>query len=103
LVLAHREYESWFLGAAASLAGRRNLVNSLQPHPDPESVRGCKEWLSDHMPRGAAYSEVDDQPAFTEVFDLDAAKSACPSFDKCHRELTRLLQTVAAVTPGFLG
>ena len=102
LVLAHREYEAWFLGSAASLAGQRRLPNDLHPHPAPETVRGCKEWLSDQMARGAAYNEVDDQPALTAVFDLDAAKSACPSFDKCHRELTSFLQQVAAVTPGFL-
>jgi hypothetical protein len=101
LVLAHREYEAWFLGAAASLAGHRSLPHGLQPHHAPESIRGCKEWLSDQMPRGAAYNEVEDQPALTEVFDMDLARAACPSFDKCHRELTSLLQQVAAITPGF--
>lgn len=101
LVLAHREYEAWFLGSATSIAGHRSLPKGLQPHPAPESVRGCKEWLSDQMPGGAAYNEVDDQPPFTALFDLDAAKSACPSFDKCHREVTALLQRVAAITPGF--
>ena len=101
LVLAHREYEAWFLGSAPSIAGRRRLPNGLQPHPAPESIRGCKAWLSDQMPQGTAYNEVADQPALTAVFDLDAAKSACPSFDKCHREVTALLQRVAAITPGF--
>ena len=102
LVLAHREYEAWILGAAASVAGRRGLPADLHPHPSPESVRGCKEWLSDQMPRGEAYNEVDDQPALTAIFDLGTAQIACPSFDKCHRELTALLQQVAAITPGFL-
>ena len=101
LVLAHREYEAWFLASAASIAGRRGLPSDLQPHLAPESIRACKEWLSKQMPRGMAYDEVNDQPALTAVFDLDAARSGCPSFDKCHRELVALLQRVAAITPGF--
>lgn len=51
--------------------------------------------------RIAAIVEVDDQPALTEVFDFEIAKSACPSFEKCHRELMKPLQQVAAITPGF--
>jgi hypothetical protein len=102
LVLAHREFEAWFLGSAGSIAGKRKLPPNLQPHPAPETVRGCKEWLSRQMPRGQAYDEVHDQPALTAVFDLDAAKASCPSFEKCHREISILLQQVAAITPGFL-
>lgn len=101
LVLAHREYEAWFLGAAASLAGRRNLPDGLQSRPAPDSVEGCKEWLSDQMSGGAAYNAVKDQAALTDVFDMGLAQSVCPSFDKCHRELTALLQQGAAITPGF--
>lgn len=102
LVLAHREYEAWFLGAAASVAGHRGLPSGLEPHPSPESIRGCKEWLSDKMPPGRSYDTMNDQPALTKVFDLSAAKSACPSFDKCHRELVALLRRVAEVTPDFV-
>lgn len=53
VVAATREYASWFLAAAASLAGRRGLPAVLHDHPDPESVRGAKEWLSRRMrPQG---------------------------------------------------
>lgn len=97
VVLAHREFESWFLGAAASLANRRGLHPSLSSHPTPESVRGCKEWLSDHMEHGRVYRPVDDQPALAQVFDLEMARRACPSFDKFHREMTGLLARVAAM------
>lgn len=102
LVLAHREFEAWFLGSAESIAGKRKLPANLQSHPAPETVRGCKEWLADKMSRGEAYDAVDDQPALTQVFDLNAAKTSCPSFEKCDRELIWLLQEVAAITPGFL-
>ena len=53
------------------------------------------------MPRGTGYEEINDQPALTRQFDLDAARNSCPSFDKCHRELLALLANVAAITPGF--
>jgi hypothetical protein len=90
VILAHREFEAWFLGAASSLAGRRALPMDLCSHPNPESVRACKEWLSRKMPMGRAYNEVEDQPALTAIFDMDLARAACPSFDKCDREIRSL-------------
>lgn len=102
LVLAHREFEAWFIGSSASIAGRRNLPVNLPTHSAPETIRGCKEWLSEQMPRGFGYDEVNDQPALAQVFNLQIAMTACSSFEKCHRELSILLQRVAAITPGFL-
>ena len=102
LVLAHREFETWFLGSAESIAGKRNLPTTLQSHQSPETIRGCKEWLSDKMPRSFAYDEVNDQPALTAVFDLNMAKGSCSSLKKCDRELLSLLQQIAGITPGFL-
>lgn len=89
VVLAKREYEAWFL-AAESLRGKRGLPLDLVGPPNPENIRGAKEWLVGRMPRGQGYSESSDQPAFTSVFDMNAARSA-DSFDKCHREIVRLL------------
>lgn len=88
--LAYREYEAWFLGAASSLAGRRGLPDDLVDHIAPESPRGCKEWLSDRMASGRGYQETDDQPAFTAIFDLDKAHTACSSFKKFRREAEAL-------------
>jgi hypothetical protein len=102
VVLAHREFEAWFLGAADSLAGRRKLPANIKSHPQPESVRDCKEWLASQMHRDQGYDEVNDQPALTQIFDLAAAQKSCPSFEKCHREISSLLRQVAAITPGFL-
>ncbi len=39
------------------------------------------------MAVGATYSPTQDQPALTTVFDLNVARAASPSFDKCHREV----------------
>ena len=39
---------------------------------------------------GQSYSESSDQPALTAIFDMNAARRA-DSFDKCYREIVRLL------------
>ncbi|MGW1506121.1 hypothetical protein ACWCQW_48060 [Streptomyces mirabilis] len=43
------------------------------------------------MPRGATYQETAHQPYFAEWFDLDAARSGAPSFDKFCRDVLFLL------------
>ena len=95
VVLAKREYEAWFLAAAESLRGQRGLPTDLAAPPDPEAIRGAKEWLAERMPPGRGYSETSDQPALTAIFDLIAARRA-DSFDKCYREITRLLNLMRA-------
>lgn len=89
VVLAKREYESWFLAAAPSIAGHRGLDPELSPPDDPESIRGAKEWLSRSM-SGGSYRETIDQAPLTAVFDLDAARKA-PSFAKLWRFLREVL------------
>jgi hypothetical protein len=91
VVLAKREYEAWFLAAAESLSEKRGLPADLQPPPDAEAVKGAKEWLRDHMPRNRKYVETADQAALTAVFDFNLARQRSDSFDKCYREITRLL------------
>jgi len=90
VVLAKKEFEAWFIAAAESLSGYRGLLKNLKPAPDPESIRGAKEWLSNHM-SNRCYSETTDQPAFTEKFAIQSARRA-NSFDKCYREIQKLLQ-----------
>lgn len=97
VVLAKREFEAWFLAAAESLRGARGLPPDLAPPPDAEMVRGAKERLSRLMPRGSRYREVLDQPALAAVFDLTVARTA-RSFDKCFREVEKLLK--ASKRPG---
>lgn len=89
VVVAHREFEAWFLAAAESLRGHRELSQSMSGPADPEAIRDAKGWLRRHMPPGCRYGETTDQPALAQIFDLQAARRA-PSFDKCYREVTRL-------------
>jgi hypothetical protein len=93
IILAKREYEAWFLAAAVSLRGKRGLPDDLNPPADPESVRGAKEWLSDRMPSGMCYKATTDQPALTDLFDMQAARAA-GSFDKCYRDIKQMLENL---------
>ncbi|MCA1708298.1 MAG: DUF4276 family protein [Actinobacteria bacterium] len=89
--LAVREFESWFLAAAESLAGKRALPDDLRSPEDPESIGGAKEWLQFKRTDGRAYSATIDQPALANDFDLAAARAKAPSFDKFWREVERLM------------
>ena len=42
VAVAYREYETWFLAAAASLRGCAGLPQDLVPPPDPEAIRGLR-------------------------------------------------------------
>lgn len=97
VVVAKVEFEAWFLAAASSLAGKRGLAADLTSPGDPENVHDAKGWLKRHRIAAKGYSETLDQPAFTNLFDLDAARAA-PSFDKCYRDVCRLLRH-ASSTP----
>lgn len=87
VVVATREYESWFLSAAESLRGHRGLPLDLEVPSHPEGIKGAKEWLGHRMADG--YTETIDQPALTMLFDLVAARRS-DSFDKLVREVGRL-------------
>jgi len=77
VVLARREYETWFLAAAASLAGCAGLPKTLEPPHLPEAIRGAKEWLGRHLP--ASYDPIIHQAKFTAAFSLAEAQTI-PSF-----------------------
>lgn len=92
VVLAHREFEAWFLAAAGSLGGALGLPHGLHYPGDPESIRGAKEWLGQHM--GRSYVPTQDQPALAACFDLLLARRT-RSFAKFHRDVLCLLGGVA--------
>jgi hypothetical protein len=91
VVIPKREFESWFLAAARSLAGTRGLHDQLVPPENPEDIRGAKEWLSRNMVPGRTYSPTVDQAALVAGMDLAAAR-ACHSFERLVREIERLVQ-----------
>ena len=99
VVLAKTEYESWFLAAAASLAGQRGIDEDASPPQDSEAIRNAKGWLSARMPPDRRYRETLHQAALTARFDLDSARAA-PSFDKMWRDLASLLGGAGLTSAG---
>lgn len=89
VVLANREYEAWFIAAAASLAGRRGFtVESDASSANAETHRNAKGWIRARM-TGGSYSEVRDQPAFSALMDLEQAFANSRSFRKLCAEWDR--------------
>ena len=92
VVLAKCEFEAWFLAAAESLQGERGLKSDIRSPSNPEGIRDAKGWLSQQMENNRNYRETHDQPAFTERFDFNLARSRAGSFEKCYRDIVHLLE-----------
>jgi hypothetical protein len=91
VVLAEREYESWFLAAADSLDGCPGFDPDLTAPDDAERLRDAKGWLSRNRTDGLSYSPTADQAALTALVDLAAARQPSASFDKLCRDIERLI------------
>ena len=98
VVLAKKEYESWFLASAESIRNKRNLPDTIDCPPEPEEIRDAKRWLSEKMPQGLRYSETSDQAALTQLFDMVSARQRSDSFDKCYREIHKMLSILKQQT-----
>jgi len=91
VALAYREYETWFVTAARSLAGCRGLPLDLVAPENPEAYRDAKGWLGQRMPSG--YDPVVDQASFTSTFSLcEAAKN--PSFRRLLRRVRAQIRSM---------
>ncbi len=91
VVIANREFESWFLGSIESLRGHRGIALDAVALEHPELPRDAKGYLTRMMTGGRTYNQSDDLPALTAKFDLLAARNNCPSFDKLVRDIQSLL------------
>jgi hypothetical protein len=81
VVIANREFEAWFIAAAASLNGVRGFVFNDERQPQAEIPRDAKGWMRERMAR-KAYGPTTDQPAFAARFDIDEAAANSRSFRK---------------------
>ena len=89
VVVANREYESWFIAAVDSLQGTRGIPAGAEVPQHPESIRGAKAWLRSRM--SGPYSPTADQATFTARFDMVLARQRAPSYDKMWRAVSALL------------
>lgn len=88
VVLAKREFEAWFIAAAASLRGQRGFVFDPANTIDAELPRDAKGWIRQRM-TGGTYGPTTDQPAFTKLLDLQQAFGGSRSFRKLCSEWDR--------------
>jgi hypothetical protein len=93
-VLPNPMFETWFVAAAASLAGVNDLPPDLTEPDDPEGNRLGKPWLKRQLPKNRKYSETIDQPRFAAKMDLVRCRERSASFDKLCRELELRLPPV---------
>ena len=104
VVIAYREYETWFLAALESLRGQYGIHTNATAPVNPESKRDAKGALEEFMPADRAYSETGDQPAMSAVFDMGLAHRRNRSFRKLVKAvgevLVQLRQPVPAWPPG---
>lgn len=91
-ILAVQEYETWFVGAAASLGRFLHLTG--EPPENPEQSGSKKRWIEDRF-KGTKYSETVDQARMTAAMDLTLCRQRCPSFNKLCRDIERLLKLSA--------
>ena len=94
VVIAHREYEAWFLAAIESLRGHRNVRSDAEAHPNPEDPRGAKERLEQQMRPGTSYIETTDQPAFSAKLSLSVAYRRSRSFRKLASSFGNLVRSM---------
>ena len=103
VVVAYREYETWFLAAIESLRGQYGIAKDAAAPANPESKRDAKGALEEFMPPNRAYSETGDQPAMSQVFDMALAHRRNRSFRKLVNAfgdiLTELRQPMPAWPP----
>ena len=94
VVIAHREYEAWFLAAIESLRGHRNVRSDAEAHSHPENPRGAKEQFELRMHPGSSYIETTDQSAFSARLSLSAAYCRSRSFRKLASSFGNLVQSM---------
>lgn len=101
VVLAHREFEAFFLPCLSRMVGRKLVSPEGIERPgllpgsvftgNPESLRGVKEWLSKHMPPGRAYKPTLDQLALARLVDFRMLREANPGLP-CFGSLERAVR-----------
>ena len=94
VVIAHREYEAWFLAAIGSLRGYRGVRDDAESHPEPEVPLSAKGQMEARMHAAASYIERIDQPAFSARFSLAEAYNNSRSFRRLASSLAYLMRSM---------
>ena len=99
VVIAHREYEAWFLAGLETLCGMSGIPGTAARHPRPEEPRDAKRELERRMGPQGSYLETVHQAAFSARFSLASAWRRSRSFRKLSRSFGLLLRGMGKETP----
>ena len=99
VVIAYREYETWFLAALDSLRGRHGIHADATAPADPEARRDAVGVIEEYMPANCAYSKTGDQPALSALFDMGVAHRRNRSFRKMVKVVGDLLAQLGQPLP----
>jgi hypothetical protein len=99
VVIAYREYETWFLAAVESLRGHCHIRNDATAPADPETRRNAKGALETFMPSGASYAETIHQARLSAVFNMAVAHRSNRSFRKLTKAVGDLLTQLGQPLP----
>lgn len=99
VVVAFREYESWFLAAVESLRGHCRIADDAEAPTDPEARRNAKGELERFMPRGASYSPTIHQARLSNAIDLAQVHRRSRSFRKLVKAVGDLLVRMGQAVP----
>lgn len=94
IVVAYREYESWFLAAADSLRAHPDVRDDAAAPTNPEGRRDAKRELGKLMLE--SYKETRHQPKFSALIDLKVASANSRSF----RRMIHAVETLAVSGQG---
>lgn len=101
VVIAYREYETWFLASVESLRGRWGIADDAAAPAHPEAKRDAKGALEEFMPARRAYSPTIDQADMSARFDMALAHQRNRSFRKLVKTVGDLLGQLGQSTPAW--
>ena len=101
VVVADREYETWFLAALESLRGQCRIANDAAAPANPELKRDAKGALEEFMPSGASYSPTIHQEKLSAVFDMALAHRRNRSFRKLTKAVGDLSLRLGQPVPNW--
>lgn len=93
VIVAHHEFEAWFLASLSSLQGKRGISEEAHFDGDPDEVKNPKRVISRHMLGSRTYIETVDQAPLAQWMSLELAERS-RSFRKLRAEINRVVERI---------
>lgn len=88
--VADREYESWFMASAESIARHVGSTHIFELPSPIETIRDARGWIGRNILH-RSYKETADQASFSSRIDVPIARGRSHSFNRLCLEVHRLL------------